>query len=62
MRKIYLAKGYFYFTEESVSEIAFKLGYNESGYFSKVFKKYEHITVKDYRQSIKENMQKEFEV
>lgn len=59
MRKIYLAKGYFYFTEESVSEIAFKLGYNESGYFSKVFKKYEHMTVKDYRQSIKDKYTEE---
>lgn len=49
MRKMHLAKGYFYFTEDSVAEIAFRLGYNESSYFSKVFKKYEKMTVKQYK-------------
>lgn len=49
MRKIHMAKGYFYYTKESIAEIAFRLGYNESSYFSKVFKKYENMTVKEYR-------------
>lgn len=49
MRKIHMAKGYFYFTKESIAEVAFKLGYNESSYFSKVFKKYEKMTVKEYK-------------
>lgn len=49
MKKIYLAKVYFYFTTDSIAEVAFKLGYNESSYFSKVFKKYENITVKQYK-------------
>lgn len=49
MRKIYLAKGYFYFTDDSIAEVAFRLGYNESSYFSKVFKKYENMTVKQYK-------------
>jgi len=49
MKKIHLAKGYFYFTEDSIAEVAFRLGYNESSYFSKVFKKYENMTVKEYR-------------
>ncbi|WP_394523815.1 response regulator [Lacrimispora sp. JR3] len=49
MKKIHLAKGYFYFTEDSIADVAFRLGYNESSYFSKVFKKYEKITVKQYK-------------
>ena len=52
MRKIYLAKGYFYFTDDSIAEVAFRLGYNESSYLSKVFKKYENMTVKQYRAQI----------
>lgn len=49
MKKLHLAKGYFYFTEDSIADVAYRLGYNESSYFSKVFKKYEKITVKQYR-------------
>ena len=49
MKKISLARAYFIFTEHSASEVAFRLGYNESGYFSKVFKKYEKITIQSYR-------------
>lgn len=52
MRKINLAKRYFCFTDLSVTDVSFKLGYNESSYFSKVFKKYENITVNSYRKSI----------
>ncbi|MBS6518638.1 MAG: AraC family transcriptional regulator [Clostridium sp.] len=55
MRKIYLAKGYFYFTDDSIAEVAFRLGYNESSYFSKVFKKYEDMTVKQYKALICKN-------
>ncbi len=58
MKKIHLAKGYFYFTEDSIAEVAFRLGYNESSYFSKVFKKYENMTVKQYKNEIqKKNIQ-----
>lgn len=49
MRKIHLSKGYFYFTNDSIEDVAFKLGYTESSYFSKVFKKYEKKTVKQYK-------------
>ncbi len=49
MKKMHLAKGYFYFTEDSIAEVAFRLGYNESSYFSKVFKNYEKMTVKQYK-------------
>ncbi len=52
LRKMHLAKGYFYLTNDSVAEVAFKLGYNESNYFSKVFKKYEKTTVQQYRKSM----------
>lgn len=52
MRKIHMAKGYFYFTKDSIAEVAFRLGYNESSYFSKVFKKYEKMTVKEYKSQI----------
>lgn len=52
MRKLMLAKAYFSFTDLSIIDVAFRLGYNESSYFSKVFKKYEHITVYQYKQSI----------
>ncbi|MDO5293665.1 MAG: DNA-binding response regulator [bacterium] len=52
IRKLNLAKGYFFFTDESIAEIAFKLGYNESSYFSKVFKKYEKMTVNQYKSTI----------
>ncbi|WP_333649959.1 DNA-binding response regulator [Lacrimispora sp.] len=55
MKKMHLAKGYFYFTDDSIAEVAFKLGYNESSYFSKVFKKHESMTVKQYRNEIRRN-------
>lgn len=53
MRKIYLAKTYFSFSDLSTTDVAFKLGYNESSYFGKVFKKYENITVHQYKKSLK---------
>ena len=53
MKKMHLAKGYFYFTEDSIAEVAFRLGYNESSYFSKVFKKYENMTVKQYKNDMR---------
>lgn len=49
MKKIHLAKTYFYFNRDSIVDVSFKLGYNESSYFSKVFKKYENMTVKEYK-------------
>ncbi len=52
MKKMHLAKGYFYFTDSSIGEVAFQLGYSESSYFSKVFKKYEKMTVKEYKNSV----------
>ena len=52
LRKIQMAKELFCFTEYSNAEVAFRLGYNESSYFSKIFKKYESITIKEYRRRV----------
>lgn len=52
MRKINIAKNYFCFTDLSITDVSFKLGYNESSYFSKVFKKYENITIYKYKRRI----------
>ena len=52
LKKMNLAKAYLVFTDHSASEVAFRLGYNESSYFSKVFKKYERGTVRQYRQQL----------
>ena len=51
MRKIHEAKCRMYLSDDSISKISFQLGYSESGYFRKVFKKYEHMTVQEYRNS-----------
>lgn len=52
LKKMNLAKAYLVFTDHSASEVAFRLGYNESSYFSKVFKKYERGTVRQFRQQL----------
>jgi two-component system response regulator YesN len=52
MRKMYMAKSYFCFTDLKITDVAFKLGYNESSYFSKVFKKYESTTVYEYKKTL----------
>lgn len=52
LRKIHVAKMRFTYAGHSASQVAFALGYNETGYFSKVFKKYEHMTVQQYKASL----------
>lgn len=49
MRKVALAKIQLVSTNLRICEIANTLGYNESNYFSKIFKKYENISVQEYR-------------
>jgi two-component system response regulator YesN len=49
MRRLIVAKIYLHFSSYTAIDIAYNLGYNESGYFSKVFKKYEGITTQEYR-------------
>lgn len=43
-RKIEMAKKLFYFQDQKIIDVAFQLGYSESSYFCKVFKKIEGIT------------------
>ena len=52
MRKMMLAKWYFLDNDVSLTDAAYRLGYNECSYFSKVFKKYEHVTVLEYKKSL----------
>ena len=52
MRKIQLAKCRMCLSNDSISKIAFQLGYSESSYFRKVFKKYEHVTLQEYRKKV----------
>lgn len=51
LKKINLAKEFIILENQNISDIAFNLGYNEYGYFSKVFKKYEKITVEQFRKA-----------
>ncbi len=44
LRKLHMAKYYMISGELSISDISFILGYSESGYFCKIFKKYEGMT------------------
>ncbi|MEA5083182.1 MAG: response regulator [Lachnospiraceae bacterium] len=55
MRKLQLAKAYFIFFDESIGEVSFALGYNESSYFCKVFKKYEQMTVHQFKNTLERN-------
>ncbi|MDR0886639.1 MAG: PocR ligand-binding domain-containing protein [Clostridiales Family XIII bacterium] len=55
LKKINKAKVYFAQTDQTVGDVAFKFGYNESGYFCKVFKKYEHMTVLEYKDMVRRN-------
>lgn len=52
MRKITRAKYYFYYYNFSATDAAYQLGYTESSYFGKVFKKYEHQTVLEYKKKL----------
>lgn len=51
-RKLLEAKKKIAFSSMKFSDIAYELGYNESSYFSKVFKKYEGVTPIQYKRSI----------
>lgn len=49
LKKINLAKELLCMTGKSGAEISFEVGYNEFSYFCKVFKKYEGMTISEYR-------------
>ena len=61
IKKINIAKEYICLSRMNISEIFFKVGYNEFSYFCKVFKKYEKTTVSRFRNynAIKENCMSE---
>jgi two-component system response regulator YesN len=61
-KKLNLAKAYFTFTDHSASEVASRLGYNEIAYFSKVFKKYEHGTVREFKKQLGLSAQSEIDI
>ena len=50
LRKLHLAKKYILYERKPVGDIGFLLGYNEYTYFSKVFKKYEGMTIQEYKE------------
>lgn len=52
-RKMMLAKWYFYFGEYSTLDVAVMLGFGDAGYFSKIFKKFEHVTPHQFKTDVK---------
>ena len=49
LKKLAQAKMYMVFTDLTITEISYRMGYNDSSYFSKVFKKYEGMAPKQYQ-------------
>lgn len=48
------AKRLLYFTDNSVKEIAYEVGYNEPVYFGKLFKKVTHLTPLEFRKKFRD--------
>jgi AraC-like DNA-binding protein len=55
-RKLIEAKNLLISTDKTISEIAFELGYNESSYFSKVFKKKSGQSPGEFRDEMKNTL------
>ncbi len=51
-RKIMLAKWYLYFSSMSAQDVGSMVGYDDSGYFAKIFKSYEGLTPYQYRRRV----------
>ncbi|GAB6085362.1 response regulator [Alkaliphilus crotonatoxidans] len=54
LKKVRAGKKYLKFSDMTINDVAFELGYNESSYFCKVFKGIEGITPTQYREGLKE--------
>lgn len=54
LTRMMLSKWYFCTEDTNVIDVAYKLGYNESSYFSKLFKKYEHQTISEFKKEVAE--------
>ena len=52
-KRIEKAREYIEKTDMNLTEAAFLVGYDDYTYFSRVFKKYENMTVKEYKNKIK---------
>lgn len=53
LHKLLMAKRYLLRDKKTVEDIAYLLGYNEYTYFSKVFKKYEGMTIQEYKDKLR---------
>jgi two-component system response regulator YesN len=53
------AKWYFCVSNDSVTDVTYRLGYNESSYFSKLFKKYEHMTISQYKKIVRKEKEEQ---
>ncbi|WP_243343527.1 AraC family transcriptional regulator [Anaerococcus sp. AGMB09787] len=53
LKKINKAKFMFLRYDSSIVDVCYKLGYKESSYFCKVFKKYENLTVEEFKNCYK---------
>ena len=52
-RKLIEAKNLLIYTDKSVSEIGFELGFNEKAYFTNVFKKKNELTPSEFREDMR---------
>ncbi|PSR11858.1 MAG: AraC family transcriptional regulator [Bacteroidetes bacterium] len=53
--RIKLSKKLIKNTNQQISEIAYKVGFNNPSYFSKQFKKHEHLTPKEFKEILNKN-------
>ena len=57
-RKMMLAKWYLHFEKSATLNVAVKLGYEDGGYFAKIFRKFEGVTPHQYRVRLRDRQSK----
>ena len=57
-RRVEKAKEYMEYTDRKLYEIAVEVGFEDAGYFSKVFQKYTGMSPKEYRNQRKDTHEK----